>query len=209
MAANETYELAMLGTYHGQQIVTTHHFRETVPWVPPPSAEQSLIDKWQAALQTAWLNCFPGTYSLLTLRARKVCGTLPLPEAVEEGVNAAGSRSGGASVEWPAWMALLVTEKTGVAGRSYRGRYYVPGVTDADVDGDVFTTTAFTLWALVGTYNAALLSAFGPTGSDGTFRLVVHSRKLAAVPGAQCQQSSTPVTALVRSIRPATMKSRK
>lgn len=209
MAVNETYELALIGGYHGQTVITTHHFREVTPVAGPPDPEQQLIDDWQAALQVAWRNMFNATYSLLTIRSRKVCGTLPLPQATEEGVNVAGTRGVAAVNEWPAWMALLVTERTGLAGRSYRGRYFLPGVCDTDVDGDNFTTGAGVLWTLAGTYNDALLATFGPSGTNPDWRLVVHSRKLAEVPGTQCQQSSTPVTALIRSIKPATMKSRK
>lgn len=209
MAVNETYELALIGTLRGQAIITTHHFREVVPVAGPPAPEQQLIDDWQASLQVAFRNCLNASYSLVTIRVRKICGTAPLPEGVEEGVNVAGTRGIAAVNEWPAWLALLVNEKTGTAGRSYRGRYFFPGVTDTDVDGDNFTTGAGTLWTLVGTYNDALLAAFGPSGTNPDWRLCVHSRKLAAVPGTQCQQSSTLVNALVRSIRPATMKSRK
>lgn len=209
MAVNETYELAIVGTYHGQQIITTHHFREIAPVAGPPDPEQQLLDDWQTTLQTAWRNIVFTTYTLVTLKVQKVCGTAPLPIGVEEGVGLAGTRGIAGINELPAWMALVVNERTAVRGRSYRGRYFVPCVADEDITGDNFVTTAGQMYALVGTYNDGLMTRYGPSGTSANWRLVVHSRKLAAVIGTQCQQSSTLVTQLVRTLAPATMKSRK
>ena len=209
MAINDTYELAIRGTYHGQTIINTHHFREYAPWVGPPGPEQTLIDNWQTTLQTAWLNMFNGNYVLSMLTAKKVCGSLPLPIGVEESVGLPGNRIGPAGSQLPAWVALVVNERTSLRGRSYRGRFFIAGVQDEDVTGDDFVTTAGQLYALAGTYNTALLGLAGPSGSSPTWRLVVHSRKLAETPGIQCQQCSTEVTQLNRSLQPATMKSRK
>lgn len=191
VSTNDTAELALVGTRGGQTVICTHHFRMTE--VGTGRTLQDLIDKWQAAAQAAWLAILTSDYTLQKVRARHVCGSVPLDATVEETVNAAGSR-GAATAATPPWFALVIRERTASAGRERRGRFYVPVCDEADFAGD---TIQAGILANYTAYAAALTGAFLPGGSQiGTWQMVVHSRKLAAVPGTQCQASSTVVTSL-------------
>lgn len=98
--------------------------------------------------------------------------TLPFPVPSEYTSGTAGTSAG---IELPAQTALVVSLKTGLAGRSYRGRTYVGGFTTTAISDD-------------GTYDrpsgavmVQLGQAFGDLASnlngDGT-PLVVASRSL-------------------------------
>lgn len=50
--------------------------------------------------------------------------------------------------ELPAQVALVVSHRTGLSGRSHRGRTYLPGLTEANVDGNTVNAAALTTAAL-------------------------------------------------------------
>lgn len=205
VATNDTVELALVGTKAGQTILVTHHFRITQN--PVSSAGlQDLIDTWQAACQSAWLALNTTTYTFQSIRARHVCGSVPLEATAEETVNSAGTFIGSGDL-LPPWFALIARERTASAGRSRRGRFFLPLSQEGDVLGDGLASGAETKFQA---YLTALGGAFLAGGSaESKYRLVVHSRKLASVPGTQCQNSSTLVTQLV--LRPVltTQRSRR
>lgn len=82
------------------------------------------------------------------------------------------STGGSAGLPLPSSVAVVVTLRTGLAGRSYRGRLYISGLTEPQVDGDypranvrqqIITavgTVGFTLntngrvWVVVSRYHA-------------------------------------------------------
>lgn len=191
MDTNSTAVLAIVGTKLSQTIIVTHHFRNI--HIGTSHTLQELIDDWQAACQTQWLAIFQSDYTLTKLVARHVCGTLPLDATVEEAVGSAGTRGAPVNTLAP-WFAGVVRERTASAGRSHRGRFFVPVPDEMDVTEDVLAGTHVTR---VQTYCTALQGlAVDPGASSIKWRLVVHSKKLASVPGTQCQNSSTLVTSL-------------
>lgn len=204
MSANDTMELGVFGTLFGQQYLHTIHFRQKPTSGLGAGNEQQLIDAWQAAAQTAWLALHHNTYTLDRIQAKQVCGAQPLRQAGEEGVGLTGTRTLTGESLAP-WLSITVTEYSDLAGRSRRGRFFISGMGEVDIVGDVFISTYRTI---VEAYNTALMNAFGPTGANNDFRLVVHSRKL-AVPGVQCQDSSRPVDRLVLRNRLTTQRSRR
>lgn len=70
-------------------------------------------------------------------------------------------------------IAVIVTKRTGVAGKSHRGRFYFPGVPFAFGTPNFLATGGQAAWQTAAT---ALLVHFGPDGTDPTFRLGVYSR---------------------------------
>ena len=203
MSANETYQLSVVGSCQGQDVVHTLHFRE-VAYVPPPSFEQRIIDQWQANCRASYVNIFTTAFALSKLRCQKVCGTLPLPVAVEETDTLGGQRV--ISRLSPPWMAARVKENGVSAGRSRQGRFFLWVPEDDDAVG-VNLTAAFV--ALQQTYINTLGRWLAGGADAGEARLVVHSRKLAAVPGTQCQDSSTLVGSYTSGAYLTTMRSRR
>lgn len=204
MPIYDTVELSVRGLATTQQHIHTLHFRYT----DILATEALLIAAWQGAPQTAYRALFATAASPIQLiHAQQVCGTVPLRAAVEVAplvAATAGTRVNDPEVS-PSFCASLVGVKTALAGRTRQGRFFLGGLYDADYTGNLMNAPYITLLT---NYVNALMTAF-VTPVLPQFQLVVHSRKLAAVPGTQCQDSSTPVTNLLVSNRPTTMRSRK
>lgn len=206
MAVNDTILLAIRGTVGGQTHVHTLHFRE----MAVAADEQGLIDEWQAACMTPFRGMFDNDDTPVILAtASQVCGATPLRAPVEEAVTPPGGIGTltlpGDRV--PSWLAAVVSVRTAVAGRSRRGRFYIGGLFE-DVIHENSIDAAHLLRVKV--YTDALMATFGPGGTMvANHALVVHSPKLASVPGTQCQNSSTIVTALLPRTLIGSMKSRK
>ena len=207
MAINDTYFFTAIGTLQGQSYIHTLHFREGASATGSP-VEQHLINLWQSGCQAPWLAAHGASYTLSTLRAQKVCGSLPLPSAVEESVGAVGTRS--VTLEHPPWLACVVQERTGFAGKSYRGRFYMSGFGEGDVTNETFVAGGLEYIGKVQAYADALDTTFMDKIAPFDWQLVVHSRTLAqAVPPPQCTASSSPVTSLNVVTRLTTLRSRR
>jgi hypothetical protein len=84
--------------------------------------------------------------------------------------------SGGQDAEsLPADCAGCLAISSGFAGRSNRGRTYVPAISKTSCDGDFLTADSL---ALLQAFGDALIGRFGGFGSSHNHRLVVYSRKL-------------------------------
>lgn len=205
MSINDTILLAVNGTVMGQKHVHTLHFRcmKTDP------VEQQLIDRWQATSRTTYRALFDDVDKPIELyRAQQVCGDIPLRAAAEEGEvapNILGSSAFGGD-DGPSWLAAVVSERTAFAGPSRRGRFYIGGLHEQHIAGNDLVSAHITRLTA---YCTALLGEFGPAATLPDFRLVVHSHKLASVPGTECENSSTLVTALMVRAAVGSMKSRK
>lgn len=205
MAINDTAQLAVKGTVGGQDHVHTLHFRA----IDAIANEQGLIDAWQANARTAYRNIFKNTDTPVDIiTASHVCGAIPLralAQEVEVAPNRVGGEGNDTSQPLPTFNAGVVSVRTAFSGKSRRGRFYIGGLSEANTDGN----TLGALQARIQAYVTALLAAFTGAGSMGGWQLVVHSRKLAAVPGTQCQDSSALVTAMIVRAEVGTMRSRK
>lgn len=205
MAINDTVQLSVVGRVFQQDHIHTLHFR----YSQLISNEQSLIDAWQSGCRTAYRAIFPtGELPCVQYVARQVCGSTPLRAATEETETlllSEGTKTG-ATGAMPPWIAQVVSVRTALAGKSRRGRFYLGAVAESEQELAVFTSGRL---ALAQAYADALVAAFVTPGSAGDYRLVVHSPKLAAVPGVNCQDCSTLVTGMIVRDAVATMKSRK
>lgn len=205
MAVNDIAQLAVQGTVTGQNHVHTLHFRHQLVGL----SEQDLIDKWQANCRTAYRGMFRTTSNPVELiTARQVCGSLPLRAPAQE-VEAAGSIAGTITPSGqPAspHEAMVVSIRTASAGKSFRGRSYIGGISEDDINSGVFDPAALAKYV---TYFDTLLNTFGPSGSDLNWEWHVFSPTLAAVPGTQCQNAGGQVTTYIVRNLVATMRSRK
>lgn len=204
MATNDTLMLSVIGTNLGQQHIHTLHFREGLTATGPAQ----LITLWKTSCRAAYVGCFHATHLPVQLiKAEYVCGALPLPAGAEN-VPIAGDQAGFLTATGdpsPSFLSSLTILRGTLKGRSRQGKYFIGGSYEVDVTGQTFAASYITQ---LQAYAAALTATFiTPLSPD--YRLVVHSRKLAAVPGTDCVVSSTPVGALVVSDRVTTMRSRK
>lgn len=204
MAINDTYLLTVRGTANSTQHIHTLHFREGAS----VTGAAGLLTAWQGTPMTAYRAMFhTGTTIIESIKAQEICGTPPLPAASEFVPAPAGQLGTRANTNepMPAFLATQVKLTTGLAGRSRQGRFFIGGMWENDNSSNSLATA----WvALVQAYCDALKAIFVTPGAPD-FRLVVHSRKLAAQVGMQCQNSSTSVTNLIINLQPTTMRSRK
>jgi hypothetical protein len=216
VAANGIYKLAVLGTVQGQQHISTLHFRSTAnpnnTALSEPAYMQAILNTWQAQAMVPYRAMFMTIDSPIeSYQVRKVCGSLPLPAGLDvaQGAgNTAGTRpSTGLGEALAPWLAAVVTQITGFAGRSYRGRWFFGGMAEADIAGPSVLAAHTTL---VQSYCDGVRVAFiAPAEVDATAKLFVYSKLLAAVPGTQCQNAGADVVQLTPKTLLATMKSRK
>lgn len=75
----------------------------------------------------------------------------------------------------PSYCAAIITLRTGVSGKSNRGRSYYSGVSENDHTAGELNPSAFTALEDIGN---ELLNRYGPAGSSSIYRYVVFSKKL-------------------------------
>lgn len=205
MAVNDTAQLSVQGLVGGENHVHTLHFRA----VDALANEQGLIDAWQLNARTAYRAIFKTTDSpVQTITAAQVCGAVPLraPVVETEAVgNIAGTEGNDISQSLPSFVAAVFSVRTALSGKSRRGRFYIGGLTEGGTDVNMVGGVGNRLQA----YITALANNFISPNAASGWVLVVHSRKLAAVPGTQCQDSSTLVTNIILRSQLGTMRSRK
>jgi hypothetical protein len=170
MALNDVHRFSCVGTHLGTEVaIITLHARETsgiaevaalaniirTDLITPLAAQQSTAFRWDS-IQVITDNTTPRrSYEYTT------------------GFPVAGGNAGGD--ELPHQVAMVVTLKTAYAGRSYRGRVYLPALTEAQFTAGLFTAACVTA---VNSCFTTLLGHIGSSGTDTDWRLVVWSEKL-------------------------------
>lgn len=77
-------------------------------------------------------------------------------------------------------VAIVVSTKTAYAGRSYRGRNYIPAVPEAEMTSGLVDNTTVDA---IQVYYDDLVAALGASGSNADYMWVVWSEKLQAYNG--------------------------
>jgi len=72
-------------------------------------------------------------------------------------------------------LAVVCTKRTGEAGKSKRGRFYLPGVPVGFTTTDVVNSTGMTALQNMA---AGMLTAFGDAGTDEIWQIGVYSKAL-------------------------------
>lgn len=204
MAINDTFSLAVKGTVTTQQHIHTLHFRALDPTVDA----QDLIDHWYLNVGGEYRAMFSNEQlPVETIRAAKVCGSVPLPAPVEMGyLGAARQGTRGSSSSFaPSFIASVAIERGTTAGRSRSGRFFIGGLLLNDMN---VNQLAGGYQSIINAYAAALTENYIGEGLPTPWQLVTHSRKL-ALTGVACDASSTPVASVTFSNAVTTMRSRK
>lgn len=72
-------------------------------------------------------------------------------------------------------LALILTKRTGVAGKTHRGRIYIPGIPASQADEIGLNLPGVGVWT---GQIAGLMGVFGPTGTDTHLQIGVYSRSI-------------------------------
>lgn len=75
----------------------------------------------------------------------------------------------------PSYCAAILTLRTGVSGKTNRGRSYYSGIAENDHAAGELNPDSFTALADIGN---ELLNKYGPSGSSSVYRYIVFSKKL-------------------------------
>lgn len=102
-----------------------------------------------------------------------------------------------ATDELPHQLACVVSQKTAFAGRSYRGRHYIPAISEAQVTAGQLTGTYTTA---VQQYYDDLVAGIGAAGANADYTWVVWSEKL---------DIATPVTQAIVRANPGVVRRRR
>jgi len=167
MAELDLYTLTIRGTLFGNQIVNSWGFMQIS--TTAGFLGQALIDEWQAACLTQYQGCSSqlATYDLLSARSIVPDSHVVVEESL---TGITGAVSGEVS---PNQVAGVITWRTALAGRSYRGRTYIPALPQSYVVSGLLSATGLGNY---NTFRTAMMTAFAATGSSTNFRLGVISR---------------------------------
>lgn len=126
-------------------------------------------DWWNVALGGAAAHksfCAPSV-SLSEVQLRRVVPVEPVIQSYTTGLPIAGTAAG---QSLPPSSAVVASLRTAKIGKRYRGRMYLPPVTETDSDGNLLSATANTM--------RDQLAAFGATLVVDSMTPVVYSRVL-------------------------------
>lgn len=200
MSAHHTAiaELVVKGRLHGQETNNVMHFGFTG------------LEPQYAALALAVINCIftalrPAITEDWTLEMVTVRELWPVkrdPVEVQPQQATAGTGlPGGVS-----FSSYLIRKRTGLGGRTNRGRIYVAGTIENDVNASRLTDAGL---ARLQVYVQCLIDTFIPTpGNPKTWELGVLSRKELKAAGATAQTSFTECSNLIAIREVKSMRSR-
>ena len=123
--------------------VNTFHFSRAAGWTLTNMGDlaSDLVDWWTNIYRGA----IPSAVALTQVQIRKYDPTNPLAVDFPVSPPVPGTRTGAPDA---GNVTLTMSERTGLAGRAYRGRVYVPSLSEADVsDTDTLASVAVAVLA--------------------------------------------------------------
>lgn len=140
MAVGDVFKLAFLHDVPEADgdVIITHHYRQTgqvTPLVGVPLV-QDVVDAWMDEGQTTYLAVLSSLIVLDTIQARGI--TNPLFGA-DDAVTLSGGRAAGISGLTSPRNSVVASLRTGLIGRSYRGRFYMPPPNEDDIEASILT----------------------------------------------------------------------
>lgn len=169
MALNDVWRLSCVGSHSGTELaIITLHFKDL--------GTTGTIDGLCSDIKTLFLNVLK-TSQATTFRWDQInaltVNTIP-PRAFT--YTTGMPLTGTIANEEPAHqVAAVVTHRTAYAGRSYRGRNYIPGLPESAWSASLLDAAYL---ANLETYYQALMTAYHEGGGDGEWSWVVWSEKL-------------------------------
>ncbi len=160
-----TYQMAMAG----QLVENVIHYRE-IPLVTTPAQRADAAEKYWTAI--APMVSVHVSFTQMIIKQLT-------PIVFDEQIVAPVSTGSGTLSEDAVnnTVALILTKRTGVAGKDHRGRLYIAGIGIGMNSGDENRLNGFGV-GLANTAKAAILTALGPTGTDTHLQFGLYSRLL-------------------------------
>lgn len=135
-----TAEATLTFIYNGQYCINKHNFLNTAGW------DEGSLNNLGTAIREWWATelqaSAPATLSLVEIEVVDLSPGSNLGITVQTGLPLVG---GNAAQQLPNNVTIAVKKGTGLVGRSYRGRTFHIGLTEANVDLNVINASTQTL----------------------------------------------------------------
>lgn len=169
-----------------QNTLTPLHYRRTS--FATAFSATAFITAFHTAVKTAWKDSVSVSWSWTKTSIR--CLNSPTEVATEVTVGEAGSIAGDMS---PSFVAGVFSKITAKRGRSYRGRFYLPGIAESSSTGNAITAGQLILHDAL----AALLDNTVTDAAALTYIPTVLSRTLSDLAADPASVVATPITSVV------------
>jgi hypothetical protein len=133
MAIGDLYQLTVMGRCHGQTILNVLHYAITTEVGITQLTD--LVTTFRTTCEAHWRACHSAEYTLDGYLAQKI-RPLPINASYEEGPLVLAGTGGAQAL--PTSVAAVLTKRTDLAGRSYRGRVYLSAIpTTFELDSEL------------------------------------------------------------------------
>jgi len=171
MAQGDVWRMSLIGSHLGTELaVMTMHIEMKTGAGTFAGAAAYLKTNLLDLLKTYQSN----TFRWDEIRGLTVNTAPPRADLYNTGFPVLGIK---ATEEPPHQVAAVVSTKTLYAGRSYRGRNYIPALSEADWTGGLI---AGATGNAIQTYYDDLVAAIGNSGANADYKWVVWSKRLQA-----------------------------
>lgn len=166
-AAGEIFQFTLVSSYQGQTCENVVHMRAVAITPPTPTMFQAAIDQWflsQKILQVNAVQYRPCRIKQMTPLAFDESLILPSTLVGDDGGEGANTT-----------LSVVITKRTGVAGKTHRGRLYLAGYPhNWGVDRITLNQGPSKLGQVAGEW----LAKFGEGGTNGDFVAGIYSRTI-------------------------------
>lgn len=191
MATNDIWRVSVVGSHGGTELgIYTMHFRF--------KTNVATFAGLAAAVKTSWVDQFK-SFQSTNFRTDSINGLKiqPLPKQSDTYVTGFPVAGTDGTEEMPHQVAIIASLKTAYAGRSYRGRHFLPATSEDRWDDGLVESVA--LGQIQGLYSNAV-TAYGAGGTDPDYEWIVWSERLNAY---------NPITSAVVRAVPGTIRRRR
>jgi hypothetical protein len=184
MSVNDVTKLAFIHSMAGADgdIIVTHHYRQTQANAltqTVASGVEALVDAWQAQAQGDWLDSQSDRLVLQSIQARSITDpTVGFDVAVGVAGDLDPVGLGTTSLR----VAPVVSLRTGLIGRSFRGRNFLPPPNETDIENGILEAPLIAL--IDAYYDSALTLTDGQIPTASLWTMTIYSPTLSLAGGA-------------------------
>jgi hypothetical protein len=166
-AAGDIWQYTFGATYQGQLVENVVHMRSIGVPTPTDAALGASAENWIQSQKNVQVNA-------VIYRPVRIKRMTPLAfdELTYIPIQTVGAQS---TAGVNTTLSVVITKRTGVAGKTHRGRLYLGGY---PASWGVDTITVAPGPTLLGTFAGELLAKFGDGGTDPTMNAGVYSRTI-------------------------------
>jgi hypothetical protein len=181
MSVNDVTKLAFIHSMIGADgdIIVTHHYRQTQAnslTMTVTAGVESLVARWQAEVQDDWLASQSDRLVLESIQARSITD----PQVgIDVAVGVAGDLPPIGLGTTSLRVAPVVSLRTGLIGRSFRGRNFLPPPNETDIENGVLETILIDL--IDAYYDEALILSDAQIPTASLWQMTIYSPTLSLV----------------------------